>query len=57
MLPYYHKKVKNAEGTGFGYRQEPTQMVKWAESMLASFKLVNPITITYDEGSNSFVSY
>jgi len=57
MLPYYHKKVKNAEGTGFGYRQEPTQMVKWAESMLASFKLVNPITITYDEGSNSFISY
>lgn len=57
MLPYYHKKVKNAEGAGFGYRQEPTQMVTWAEKMLASFKLVNPITIVYDEGSNDFVSY
>ena len=56
MLPYYFKKVKNAEGSGYGYKQEPTQMVKWAENMLASFKLVNPITITYDEGSNSFIS-
>lgn len=57
MLPYYHKKVKNAEGSGYGYKQEPTQMVTWAEKMLASFKLVNPITIVYDEGSNSFISY
>ena len=56
MLPYYFKKIKNAEGSGYGYKQEPTQMVKWAENMLASFKLVNPITITYDEGSNSFIS-
>ena len=56
MLPYYHKKVKNAEGSGYGYKQEPTQMVKWAENMLDRFKLVNPITITYDEGSNSFIS-
>lgn len=56
MLPYYFKKVKNAEGSGYGHKQEPTQMVAWAEKMLASFKLVNPITITYDEGSNSFIS-
>lgn len=46
MLPYYYKKVQNPEDKNSKISvRRPTQMVKWAESMIADFEFINPIRI------------
>ena len=57
MLPYYFKKVKVKDNpNAVAYKREPTQMVKWAASMMQNFRVNNPITITYDEGRDTFIT-
>lgn len=46
MLPYYHKKIQSPENKGQKVEvRRPTQMVKWAESMLEGFTVTNPLNI------------
>ena len=46
LLPYYYKTIESPD-SNIGKRtvRRPTQMVKWAESMLEGFKVDNPIRI------------
>lgn len=46
MLPYYHKKIQSPENKDQKVEvRRPTQMVKWAESMLEGFTVTNPLNI------------
>lgn len=46
LLPYYYKSIESPD-PNIGKRtvRRPTQMVKWAESMLEGFRINNPIRI------------
>jgi superfamily II DNA or RNA helicase len=58
LLPYYLKKVKSQDSKGtVAYVRRPTQMVTWAEKMLANQTLNNPITIRYDAERDTFIPY
>ena len=46
MLPYYYKKIQSPENPHDTVEvRRPTQMVKWAENMLADFDLGTPLRI------------
>ena len=57
MLPYYNIKVDSKDIPGQKVTiRKPTQMIKWAESMLQGFDYSNAIKIRYDKRRNDYVS-